>query len=397
MNDEIAGGGPGPCGKARTPLPQFFNGTITAFDTTQTPKVVSWNGFPNRIALKAKNQAPLRWQMADASRLVQDEYLEWTVARDNDGNIISCTFTCEGPEYWQFIADFQNTGTGGAVTVTDLYQKLNPDYASQISESDLFLVNQNTGATVYNPMNFWNQSSENGTIAHLIHPANTLGAEIDISAQATVIRADQQGKIITDSNQLINCSKYGNASRNSDPVVSSYLTITYPQPHSLTYPHPQIGSTINSLSRAGNSISIADPVALYIQSFNTSTLLLQTGPDTRIPLPPGTVTYPRGAPPMCLRIQIKIPDGVKGADGTQLTLSDIYDTSTNETIQYGAQFADYITIGVAAVAIGNVTVASAQPCPCAPAPAPPGGPPVEVAAAEVGEKKHTPNRYFRLS
>ncbi|KAF8544174.1 hypothetical protein BDD12DRAFT_724447 [Trichophaea hybrida] len=387
MNNEIAGGGAGPCGKPRTPLSQFFNGTVTAFDTTQKPKVVSWNGFPNRIALKAKNQAPLRWQMADASRLVQDEYLEWSLERDNDGNITSCTFTCEGPEYWQFIADYQNTGTGGAVTVTDLYQKLNPDYASQISESDLFLVNQNTGATFYNPMNFWNQSSESGTIAHLIHPANTLGAEIDISAQATVIRADQQGKIITDSNQLINCSLYGNASRNSDPVVSTYLS---PIPNPTNPPPPQIGSTINSISRAGNSISIADPVALYIQSFNTSTLLLQTGPDTRIPLPQGTVTYPRGAPPMCLRIQIKIPDGVKGADGTQLTLSDIFDTSTNENIQYGAQFADYITIGVSAVAIGNVKVASAQPCPCAPAPG-------QVAAMEVEEKKHTPNRYFRLS
>jgi hypothetical protein len=99
---------------------------------------------------------------------------------------------------------------------------------------------------------------------------------------------------------------------------------------------------------------------------------------------------------MCLRIQIKIPDGVKGADGTQLTLSDIFDTSTNENIQYGAQFADYITIGVSAVAIGNVKVASAQPCPCAPVLAPP-GPSVEVAAMEVEEKKHTPNRYFRLS
>lgn len=35
---------------------------------------------------------------ADASRDVQDEYLEWSVIRDNEKKIISVTFTCEGPE-----------------------------------------------------------------------------------------------------------------------------------------------------------------------------------------------------------------------------------------------------------------------------------------------------------
>lgn len=35
---------------------------------------------------------------ADASRDVQDEYLEWSVLRDNEKKIISVTFTCEGPE-----------------------------------------------------------------------------------------------------------------------------------------------------------------------------------------------------------------------------------------------------------------------------------------------------------
>lgn len=35
---------------------------------------------------------------ADASRDVQDEYLEWSVIRDDENRIISVTFTCEGPE-----------------------------------------------------------------------------------------------------------------------------------------------------------------------------------------------------------------------------------------------------------------------------------------------------------
>jgi hypothetical protein len=43
--------------------------------------------------------------MADASRLVQDEYLEWSVQRrPSDGKITSVTFTCEGPEVFSIFS-----------------------------------------------------------------------------------------------------------------------------------------------------------------------------------------------------------------------------------------------------------------------------------------------------
>ncbi|HWI04797.1 MAG TPA: hypothetical protein VNT52_13385, partial [Acidimicrobiales bacterium] len=34
----------------------------------------------------------------------QDEYCEWFAHRDGDGHITRVTFTCEGPEYWRFLA-----------------------------------------------------------------------------------------------------------------------------------------------------------------------------------------------------------------------------------------------------------------------------------------------------
>lgn len=43
----------------------------------------------------------MRWAIADSSRVVQDEYLEWSVsrgARKYTGDIHSVTFTAEGPE-----------------------------------------------------------------------------------------------------------------------------------------------------------------------------------------------------------------------------------------------------------------------------------------------------------
>ena len=88
-----------------------------------------------------------------------------------------------------------------------------------MSDSDFFLTDPMTNSEVYNPGNQWNLVSTTGTIAHLVRPNNTLSAEIDIGAQAMVIRKDDQGNVIEDKDDLNNCSKYGNAGRNSDPSV----------------------------------------------------------------------------------------------------------------------------------------------------------------------------------
>lgn len=54
------------------------------------------------IAIQVTNafgqNVPLRWQVADSSRIFQDEYLEWSVLRDSAKNILSVTYTCEAPE-----------------------------------------------------------------------------------------------------------------------------------------------------------------------------------------------------------------------------------------------------------------------------------------------------------
>lgn len=82
---------------------------------------------------------------------------------------------------------------------------------------------ENRSKWVYHPYNPYNLRTDTGTIIHLTAPDNTLSAEIDIVAQATVIRQDAQGKIVTNADQLIKCSKYGNPYRNSDPGVSVYF------------------------------------------------------------------------------------------------------------------------------------------------------------------------------
>ncbi|RMZ68436.1 hypothetical protein GMOD_00008138 [Pyrenophora seminiperda CCB06] len=103
----------------RTPLQQFFNGTVTAYDQSQQPTAITWDAFPKLVCHRvlsittlpgltlykvtsAFKNVPLRWQVADSQRMFQDEYLEWSVQRDSKTQQIkSVTYTCEGPEVSQ--------------------------------------------------------------------------------------------------------------------------------------------------------------------------------------------------------------------------------------------------------------------------------------------------------
>ena len=54
---------------------------------------------------------------------------------------------------------------------------------------------------------------------HRAQVNNTLSAQVDLGARATVVRKRVDGTVITDSDELIRCSRNGNPDRNSDPTV----------------------------------------------------------------------------------------------------------------------------------------------------------------------------------
>jgi hypothetical protein len=253
-------------------------------------------------------------------------------------------------------------------------KSLNEPYSSQMNDADFFLVDPKTQNMVYNPNNYWNVWSTTGSIAHLIQPNNTLSAEIDIAAQATVLRKDADGKPVTDPNQLIKCSKYGNPGRNSDPTI---------------------GGSINALAQTGSIVSVADPVALYIHDFDTSNFVYDTaktsGSANQADLKPianpeevfvftrGDITKQQG-----LRLQIRIPEGTEGKVGQQLNVSNIWDKKTKQHIRYGSQIADYVTMGVDAVVISGQQPAAPIPCY-----KPPSVANVESAMSDMGSTSST--------
>src|SRR4051812_40509848 len=189
-----------------SPRAQYYN--LTKTDTAADAKFqdVSWIAFPRQVKVHSISDHQ-RWLRADGSRDVQDEYCEWSVTRRADGKITRVTFTCEGPEYWELLAR----------TRPDVVLALYQQHVSQaVQRDDLF-----DASGSYIQRNKWNSTTTTGAM-HLIQGANTLGAEIELSAAASIVR-HIGGRDLTGEQELIECAEYGVAQRNSDPHIGGVV------------------------------------------------------------------------------------------------------------------------------------------------------------------------------
>jgi hypothetical protein len=230
----------------------------------QGPAPIPWNGFPRSItqwfnadtdpnglqrALAAADVlAPLaRVRRADTGEkwLVlnrqQDEYCEWHADRDQAGRITRISFTAEGPEYWQILAKTDPD------LLLELYRK---HISPAVQREDLFwpsdMIDEQSDRIEFRAgeYNRWNKWTTLLGAMHLTHPANTLGAEINLAADATVIySAVPPTPTDTLHRRLICCAGYGGVNRSSDPLI---------------------GAGVNGFARAGKSVTLANPVGLYI-------------------------------------------------------------------------------------------------------------------------------------
>ena len=302
--DEVAAGYP----EANDgPRLQFFNPLNTNKAEDMTTKIISWVAFPKIVSTDYPGKQ--RFKVADSDRGFQDEYCEWSVERRADGKIAKVTFTCEGPEYWKFL------GKKNPKRVTELYKAfVNP----QVQEADLFVNGK------YDPLNKWNNSTNNG-VMHLIQRNNTLTAEIELAGGASIVR-EKDGVILTDTQELINCSQYGAPERNSDP---------------------QIGAEVNALARAKASISLADPIGLYIHEFNPIGWVTPDGTAAK-----NFWKIVRGTPEQSLRAVYEVPAEKNYCVG------DI--KISGNPIKYGSQITDFIRIKLTGVA-QNIGKSEAKP------------------------------------
>ncbi len=273
-------------------------------------RTISWPAFP--IALFAQGlsrvQALERADDPQHGREVQDEYLEWFIHRDTHNEMSAVDFTCEGPEYWNYLS----TALSKADFV-DLYKIANPT----VTAAALFAPDGS-----YDPQNPFNMTEG---LMHLIHGANTLGAEIDIVAQSTMIR---------DKPSVVSCKRchdshgIGDSRRKSDPTIAS---------------------NVNQLARDGRAITIADPVGLYIAGLDTTGWTTPDGSD-----PQALFKVTRGTP--AVRARFEVPSG-------KFKMSEV--KIGGEPIRFAGQIAEHISIQVTAI-VGPKGEFTSQPTvPCA--------------------------------
>jgi hypothetical protein len=284
-----------------SPRGQFYDPTETETDDDAADAEITWSAFPRRVRLNTGSDQQ-RWEQADSDRNFQDEYCEWSVERDGD-KIRRVTFTCEPPEYWWFMAarpDLRDT-------VVRLYQTyVSPD----VKDGDIFDSNDN-----YVPDNKWNATTTSGAM-HLITGPNSLNAEVELAAAASIVR-DIPGKgILTSEQELIRCGQYGVETRNSDP---------------------HIGGEVNKLAQQKADITLKDPVGLYIKGLATVSFETPDGCDAQDFWQPV-----RGGADHTLRAVFQVPED------KHYTVSDILIDGQN--INYGAQIVDFITMRLTGVA-----------------------------------------------
>jgi hypothetical protein len=301
------------------PRAQYFNLTKVDTGPDAASQRVSWIAFPRGVKLHSVSDKQ-RWQRADASRDVQDEYCEWSVTRRPDGKIQRVTFTCEGPEYWEVLA----------ATRPDLVVQLYQEFIDPaVQHDDLF-----DASGGYIRRNKWNSTTTNGAM-HLVQASNTLGAEIELAAAATIVRA-RGDHVLAGEQELIECSEYGAPDRNSDP---------------------HIGGVVNSVARQKADVALSDPVGLYLGGLSTAGWKTPDGSD-----PQSYWKILRGSDANPVRAVYEV------SHDTGFTVSDIQ--IQGRPIVFGAQITDFISVRLTAVGcrFGQSTT---EPMPCV-GPLPPG-------------------------
>jgi len=258
------------------PRPAFYNPLTTDVPATAANAAIPWQAFPGRISALFPNNSNDWFEWADngvtqqvttdlctqqsitpipypptGPRGWQDEYCEWSVQRNSNNQITSVMFTCENPEYWFTLWEVS------PAEVLALYQSLvNPN----VQLVDLCVPNVSdpiTGQPAYNPLNKWNAGTQtlpnSGGAVHLTSSPNTLGAEFDLAAAATIPRS-VNGQPVQSASQLVCCAKYGKIGRHSDPTIGQTVN--------------QVVNYTASLPQA--QATLTNPVGLYMQSPNFS-------------------------------------------------------------------------------------------------------------------------------
>jgi hypothetical protein len=265
---------------------EFYDPSKVDVDVLAERSLV-WMAFP-RALMVAGNRDDRRMAFTlGETRDFQEEYCEWHVTRNPAGKISKVIFATETPEYWEQL------WAADRATVVRLYQAL---VSPAVVEADLH------AAGAYNRRNHWNAIDG---IVHFIQGINTLDAALGLS----------QGSI------------------NSAPARDNYEVPPGPR----TSVDPRVKLDIGALERKVLSITLRDPIGLYIAGYNDAGWTKPNGAPVD-----DYWTIVRGSPGRILRLEYEVPAGAG------FVVGDI--RIGGRPIEWGGQIAEHVTCTVAGVA-----------------------------------------------
>jgi hypothetical protein len=292
----------GPGGPGSGGVGEFYNATRKDVDVVAVRQLL-WMGFPRRL-LVARHRDDRReaYRLADeftlSTRDRQEEYLEWR-AVEKAGKIVKVTFTTEVREYWEELFRHEPD------TVVQLYRNLVGD--NGITRADL----QHPSGE-YNLRNDWNTTKG---ILHLIvdNLQNSLAAAVGLAVKCVDLR-NGGGPHFRDNYEL------QEAVRQDEPSAD-----------------PRVNMDGNTLARRGLSVTLREPIGLYMAGWN----------DTGWTKPNGSPVgnywrIVRGQPGMALRLEYEVP----ASEG--FVVGDI--RIGGRPIEFGGQMAEHITVMIAGAA-----------------------------------------------
>lgn len=297
--------------------------------------VPPWPALSGTLRALSHLSEEQRWQIADRSRTTpattasgealtgpdgrplfgQDEYCEWSVERNDSGDIVRVTFTTELGEWFRHLAKTDPEG------LISLYQGLagEPVDRSEIVSEDGSYVGCNAGIN----------SRTDGPIVHLAQGNNNLWAAISLAAEASVLRT-RGGAVVTDQKVLMRCAGLGAAERFSDPSIAS---------------------TVNTEVSKGARVSLADPIGLYLAGIRTEGMRLPPGHEE---LAPQDLWVPeRGKSGRVVRARFEAPNGA-------FPISEIL--LNGKPIVTGAQLAERVDVFIMALVHAGDAEPMKKPC-----------------------------------
>ena len=255
---------------------------------------LTWMAFPRALMVVANRDSRDAAFRAGEDRDKQEEYCEWRITCNRAGKITKVVFVTESPEYWEKLWAVNRA------RVVELYQDL---VSPAVVEADL------APGGDYDRFNPWNTTQ--GIVhctEHVTTLDNTLGAALGL-AQASI---DSRGAR----------DNYEASLARSMPTASV---------------DPRVMLDIGALSRTGLSITLREPIGLYIAGWNDDGW---TKPDGS---PVGNYwRIVRGSPGQVLRLEYQVPRGAG------FVVGDI--RIGGRRIEWGGQIAEHITCTIGGIA-----------------------------------------------